>query len=149
MIFVWTRVRVWRPLWHVQYSTQTSLECPPSPRPLLLGSDYLYPPPLELSLLSTQMNNVRNDLQSTVVSYKLHPGKNTNKNSGKTSVILRTKYRYPCPVQAEKYMTVYQKHKGLIVVDMHNYLFCSFKQLYIIMHKQSRIVWFVDENTSL
>ena len=46
-------------------------------------------------------------------------------------------------------MTVYQKHKGLIEVGMHKYLFCSFKQLYIIMHKQSRIVWFVDENTSL
>lgn len=77
-----------------QYSTQTSLECSiPPPPPPLLGSDYLYPPPLKLSLLSTQMNNVRNDLQSTVVSYKLHPGKNTNKNSGKTSVILRTKYR--------------------------------------------------------
>ena len=60
-----------------QYSTQTSLECPSPPPPcsLLLGSDYLYPPPLKLSLLSTQMNNVRNDLQSTVVSYKLQPGK--------------------------------------------------------------------------
>ena len=77
-----------------QYTTQTFLECPtPTPHPPLLGSDYLYPPPLKLSLLSTQMNNVRNDLQSTVVSYKLHPGKNTNKNSGKTSVILGSKSR--------------------------------------------------------
>ena len=55
-----------------QSSTQTSQVPPP---PSLLGSGYLYPPPLKLSLLGTQMNNVRNDLQSTVVSYKMHPGK--------------------------------------------------------------------------